>query len=75
LSEDDKPDGCLIPPATDLKDVAYSILAAAADTTGNAMTVAAFNIMRSPGIYHRLAQELEKAFPNPNAELPFVELE
>jgi cytochrome P450 len=75
LSEDDKPDGYRVPPTTDLKDEAYTILVVAADTTGNSMTVAAFNVMRNPPIYERLAQELERAFPDPNAELPFIELE
>ena len=75
LSEDDKPDGYRVPSTMDLKDQAYSVLAAAADTTGNAMTVAAFHIMRNPTIYHRLSQELEQAFPNPDVDLPFVELE
>jgi cytochrome P450 len=75
LSEDDKPDGYCVPPTTDLKDEAYTILVAAADTAGNAMTVAAFNIMRNPPIYQRLAQELEKAFADAKAELRFVELE
>jgi cytochrome P450 len=75
LSEKDKPDGYRIPSTMDLKDEAYSVLAAAADTTGNAMTVAAFNVMRTPQIYQKLVQELEKAFPDSNAELSFTELE
>ena len=75
LSEHDKPDGYRIPSTMDLKDEAYSILAAAADTTGNAMTVAAFHVMRNPPICQKLSQELERAFPNPDAELPFIELE
>jgi hypothetical protein len=75
LSEEDKPDGYRIPSTMELKDEAYSVLAAAADTTGNAMTVAAFNVIRTPQIYQTLAQELAKAFPDPNAELSFIELE
>jgi cytochrome P450 len=63
------------PSTMDLKGEAYPVLAAAADTTGNAMTVAAFNVMRTPKIYQTLAQELAKAFPNSNAELSFIELE
>jgi len=45
------------------------------DTTGNAMTVAAFNVMRTAQIYETLAQELMKAFPDSNVELSFIELE
>jgi cytochrome P450 len=75
LSEENKPDGYRIPSTMDLKDEAYSVLGAAADTTGNAMTVAAFNVMRTPQIYQKLAQELVQAFPDSNAELSFIELE
>jgi cytochrome P450 len=75
LSEEDKLDGYRIPSTMDFKDEAYSVLAAAVDKTGNAMTVAAFNAMRTPQIYQTLAQELAKAFPNSNAELSFIELE
>lgn len=75
LTEDDKPDGYRVPSTMELKDEAYSVLAAAADTTGNAMTVATFNVISNPQIYQSLVRELEKAFPNPTAELPFVELE
>jgi hypothetical protein len=31
--------------------------------------------MRNPRIYQRLAEELERAFPDTNAEQPFTELE
>jgi cytochrome P450 len=75
LTEEDKPAGYRVPSTMDLKDEAYSVLAAASDTTGNGMTVAAFHIMSNPQIYQSLVRELEKAFPVPNAELPYVELE
>jgi cytochrome P450 len=48
---------------------------AAADTTGNAMTMAAFHIVTNPIIYGRLILELREAFPDPTAELSFTELE
>ncbi|KAK5118214.1 hypothetical protein LTR85_008194 [Meristemomyces frigidus] len=75
LDEENKPDAYQIPTTWQLKDEAYSVLVAAADTTGNAMTVAAFNVLNNPEIYQKLVAELEGAFPNPNAALPFVELE
>ena len=75
LSEEVKLDGYRIPSTMELKDEAYSVLAAAADTTGNAMTIAAFNVMRTPQIYQTLAQELAKAFPDSNTEVSFIELE
>jgi cytochrome P450 len=75
LSEDDKPDGFRVPTTLELKDEAYSVLVAAADTTGNAMTVAAFNVIYNPVIYEKLAKELESCFPDKTSQLPFVELE
>ena len=71
----DKPDEYKVPSSWELKDEAYSVLAAAADTTGNATTVAAFNAMHNKQIYKRLVRELEQAFPDESAELPFTELE
>jgi cytochrome P450 len=75
LSEKDKPDGFRVPSTWELKDEAYSVLVAAADTTGNAMTVAAFNVLHNPEIYKKLATELRTRFPDPDSELSFVELE
>jgi cytochrome P450 len=75
LSSDDKPEGFQIPTTLELKDEAYSVLVAAADTTGNAMTVAAFNVIYNPGIYDKLAKELRTRFPDSTSQLPFVDLE
>lgn len=75
LSEDEKPEGFKVPTTLELKDEAYSVLVAAADTTGNAMTVAAFNAIYNPEIYRKLATELEDRFPDRTSQLPFVELE
>ena len=75
LSNDDKPEGFQVPTTLELKDEAYSVLVAAADTTGNAMTVAAFNAIYNPEIYAKLAKELEDHFPDRLSQLPFVELE
>lgn len=75
LSEKDKPEGFQVPTTWELKDEAYSVLVAAADTTGNAMTVAAFNVLHNPEIYQNLSSELRSNFPDPGSELPFVKLE
>jgi cytochrome P450 len=75
LSERDKPDGFRVPSTWELKDEAYSVLVAAADTTGNAMTVAAFNVLHNSEIYKKLAAELRTRFPDPDSQLSFVELE
>lgn len=75
LSPDDKDKGYVVPTIDQLKDEAYSILAAAADTTGNGMTVTAYNVVNNPAIYERLTKELESEFPNADASLDFVSLE
>lgn len=68
-------EGYAVPPVDDIKDESYGILAAAADTTGNGMTVAAYHVVNNPEIYTKLRAELKLAFPDPNAKLNFVELE
>jgi hypothetical protein len=68
-------EGYIVPFVDDIKDEAYGILAAAADTTGNGMTVAAQNVVNNPVIYKKLVAELEAAFPDPNARLDFQVLE
>lgn len=75
LSPNEKDPDYVVPTVDDLKDEAYSMLAAAADTTGNAMTVSAYNVVSHPEIYAKVRQELEAAFPDPNATLDFVKLE
>ncbi|KAF2171562.1 hypothetical protein M409DRAFT_18674 [Zasmidium cellare ATCC 36951] len=75
LSPEDKPDGYEVPTSWQIKDEAYSVLVAAADTTGNAMTVAAFNVLRDQSIYRKLVAELEEIFPDPTKDLSFITLE
>lgn len=75
LSNEDKPDGFRVPTTLELKDEAYSVLVAAADTTGNAMTVAAFNVIHNPVVYEKLAGELKSHFPHGFIRPSFVELE
>ena len=64
-----------VPPIDKLEDEAVSILAASSDTTGNGLTVAAYNVVRNPVIYEKVKAELRSAFPNPNASLDFTVLE
>lgn len=75
LAPEDKPDGYEVPTSWQIKDEAYSVLVAAADTTGNAMTVAAFNVLKDQTIYRRLVAELEATFPDPTEQLGFLKLE
>ena len=70
-----KPEGYRIPTTWQLKDEAYSVLVAAADTTGDVMTVAACNVLPNPDIYKRLVAELETRFSNQTETLAFLELE
>jgi cytochrome P450 len=51
------------------------MLSAAADTTGNAMTVALYEVVTNDTIYSKLAAELNAAFPDASAKLEFIQLE
>jgi cytochrome P450 len=68
-------DAYMIPTPDQIKDEAYAILNAASDTTGNAMTVAAYNVVTNPEIYRTLTGELKAAFPNSGDNLDYVKLE
>lgn len=77
LTPEDKPSGYIVPETMQIKDEAYSILFAATDTTGHALTVATFWILYEEHIYAKLALELKQRFPNynKNTELAYIELE
>lgn len=75
LLDPEKQDGHPVPSTWELKDEAFSVVAAAADTTGNAMTIAAYHVMSNPSIYKKLREELTQAFPNANQEIKYIELE
>ena len=75
LIDPEKQDGWPVPPTHELKDEVYSILGAAADTTGNAMTVACYKVIGNRDINSVLRKELHTAFPDPDAKLDFVTLE
>lgn len=67
--------GYIVPTPDQVKDESYAILNAASDTTGNAMTVAAYNTVINPSIYQHLTAELKSAFPDASQELDYVRLE
>jgi cytochrome P450 len=75
LSPQEKDENYIMPTVDDLKDEAYSILAASADTTGNAMAVSAYKVVSNPEIYDKVKRELDVAFPDPNERLDFLHLE
>ncbi|KAL5319155.1 hypothetical protein ACEPPN_012204 [Leptodophora sp. 'Broadleaf-Isolate-01'] len=54
---------------------ALSFCTAAADTTGNAMEMAAYHVVTNPDIYDKLKKELRDAFPDPSADLEYTTLE
>lgn len=68
-------DDYVVPTPDQIKDEAYSILAAAADTTGNAMTISAYHVVNNPEIYRTLVAELRAAFPNGDDALEYQVLE
>lgn len=75
LLDPEKQYGLPYPSIFELKDDVFSILAAAADTTGNAMTVSCYKVLSDKNIYATLREELLSAFPDPNSELSFAKLE
>lgn len=63
-----------VPTLQELEDEVYVILAAASETTGNALTVAAYHIARNPQIYATLSKELRAAFPDENGTMEYKTL-
>jgi cytochrome P450 len=58
-----------------LEDESLSLIAASADTVGNALTMATYQILKNPSIHKRLFAELQEAIPN-SLNIPgFAELE
>lgn len=65
----------VVPSPDQIKHEAYGILAAAADTTGNAMTVATYEVVNNPEMYKALTTELKAAFPDDSEPLLYLTLE
>lgn len=68
-------EGHVVPSVDNMRDESFVILSAATDTTGNAMTIAMYEVVANPVIYGKLAVELNAAFPDPSVTLDFVTLE
>lgn len=75
LLSPDAAEGHEVPTVDNLTGELFNILGAASDTTGNCMTITAYNVVRNPAIYDRLTRELKEAFPDPNGRMEFVALE
>ncbi|KAF7172649.1 hypothetical protein CNMCM5623_004799 [Aspergillus felis] len=75
LLRPDDTEGYKVPTVEQLSEDAYILIAAAADTTGNALTIAAYNVVSNPEIYERLTAELREKIPDPEAKMDLVTLE
>lgn len=75
LLNQEKEEGHIALSTQALTDEAFSLMFAASDTTGNAMTVATFNVLRQPNVYTKLKAELETRFPDADQLLPLEQLE
>lgn len=75
LLDPDATEGHVVPSVDNMRDESFVILSAATDTTGNAMTVAMYEVATNSAIYAKLAAELNAAFPDPSVVLDFVTLE
>ena len=58
-----------------LEDEAYTVITAAADTTGNAMTTIVRCVVTDSAIYQKLHAELKDAFPEESVPLRYKDLE
>jgi cytochrome P450 len=58
--------GHVVPSVEDLTDEAFTILTAAADTTGHAMAILTYYVVSNPSIYRTLTTELKNAYPSHN---------
>jgi Cytochrome P450 len=67
--------GYVVPPLDHLKDETLVVLGESSDTTGNAMTVATYEVISDLEMYQRLTAELKKAFPDANARMRFTDSE
>lgn len=65
----------MVPSVEDIKDEAYTIMLAAADTTGSTMATIARYLTSNPEIYQKLVAELKEAYPDPEQKMEFLTLE
>ena len=63
------------PTVKHMQEEAFSLLTAASDTAGNAMTVATYHMLTNPDMLATLQKELRDAFPDPHGKLPYQTLE
>ena len=68
-------EGHVVPNVEDLTDEAFTILTAAADTSGHAMAIITYYVVSNPDVYRTLTAELKNAFPDDTTNLEYLELE
>lgn len=68
-------DGHVVPPIEVMSDEAGVIVAAAGETVGVTLTMAFYRVLGSDRVRETLMTELKAAFPDPEVELKFEELE
>ncbi|KAI9739509.1 MAG: hypothetical protein M1834_006224 [Cirrosporium novae-zelandiae] len=68
-------EGHIVPSINNILGDAMGYVSAAADTTGAALTTAAYWTLRNEEIHRKLVAELETAFPDPNMRLNYATLE
>lgn len=68
-------EGHVVPNIEDLTDEMFTILTAAAETTGHSMTMITYYVVSNPEIYQKLVSELKAAFPDKKTKLDYLTLE
>lgn len=68
-------EGHVVPGVEDLTDEAFTILTAAADTTGQTMAIVTFHVASNPAIYSTLVAELKAVFSDRVENLDYTTLE
>lgn len=64
-----------VPSVEDIKDEAYTLMLAAADTTGSTLCTIAYYLTSNPEIYQKLVAELKEVYPDFNTKMDFLTLE
>lgn len=67
----------VVPSVENIKDEAYTVMLAAADTTGSTLCTIAYNLTLPSNrhIYQKLVAELKGAYPDPTTKMEFLILE
>jgi cytochrome P450 len=75
LLDPDAGEGHVVPSVDDIKDEAVSLVSAASDTAGHAMTMATYYVLSNELVRQKLMKELKEWFPDPSQALDYLTLE